>query len=65
MNEYGLVGKITKVDDNTSEFAILKNLKDISVVINGSYGKLNYDYENYRLLGVTDLIKCNIKTRKK
>ena len=54
MNEYGLIGKITKVDESTSELTILKNLKDISVVINGIYGKLNYDYKNNKYV-VTDI----------
>ena len=54
MNEYGLIGKITKVDESTSELTILKNLKDISVVINGIYGKLNYDYETNKYI-VTDI----------
>lgn len=54
MNEYGLIGKITKVDESTSELTTLKNLKDISVVINGIYGKLNYDYKNNKYV-VTDI----------
>lgn len=43
-NEYGLIGKITKVEKHTSELTTLKDLKDTSVIINDSYGKLNYDY---------------------
>ena len=45
-NEYGLIGKITKVNKHTSELTTIKDLKDLSVVINESYGKLNYDYNN-------------------
>lgn len=45
-NEYGLVGKITNVDKITSEFTILKALKDVGVVVNDIPGKLNYDYDS-------------------
>lgn len=44
-NEFGLVGKITDINNKTSEFTTLKELKDTSVVINDNYGKLNYDYD--------------------
>ena len=43
-NEYGLIGKITNVENKTSEFTTLKELKDVGVVINDIPGKLNYDY---------------------
>ena len=43
-NEYGLVGKITNTNEYSSTLTTLKELKDISVIINDSYGKLNYDY---------------------
>lgn len=65
-NEFGLIGKITNVDNKTSELTILKDLKDLSVVVNNSYGKLNYDYEtntftisdisNYDKVYVNDLV---------
>ena len=65
-NEFGLIGKITKVSDKTSELTILKDLDDVSVVVNNSYGKLNYDYEtntfyitdisNYDKVYVNDLV---------
>lgn len=45
INEYGLIGKITDIDHNTSTLTTLKELKDVSVVIEDNYGKLNYDYE--------------------
>ena len=45
VNELGLVGKISEVADVTSEFTILKELKDVSVSINDCVGKMNYDYE--------------------
>ena len=45
INEYGLVGKVTQVDNNTSEFTILKELSDVSVSINDCIGKMNYNYE--------------------
>ena len=54
VNENGLVGKITNVNEHTSELTTIKDLKDISVVINGIYGKLNYDYENNKYI-VTDI----------
>ena len=45
-NEHGLVGKITTVSENTSKLTTIRSIKDISVKVNNSYGKLNYDYEN-------------------
>ncbi len=44
-NEKGFIGKLTNVMEHTSELTTLKDLKDVSVVVNNSYGKLNYDYE--------------------
>lgn len=65
-NEFGLIGKITNVSDKTSELTILKDLDDVSVVVNNSYGKLNYDYDtntfyitdisNYDKVYVNDLV---------
>ena len=43
-NEYGLIGKISKTNKHISELTILKDIKDLSVLVNNSYGKLNYDY---------------------
>lgn len=54
INENGLVGKITSVDKHTSELTTLKKLKDVSVVINDVYGKLNYDFENDKYI-VSDI----------
>lgn len=53
-NELGFVGKITEVDENTSELTTIKDLKDISVTINDNHGKLNYDYETNSFI-VTDI----------
>ena len=53
-NEYGLIGKITKINKNNSELTTLRNLKDISVSINNVFGKLNYDEET-ELFTVTDI----------
>ena len=53
-NELGLVGKITEVDEKTSELTTIKDLKDTSVVINDNHGKLNYDYETNSFI-VTDI----------
>ena len=44
-NESGLIGKITKINKNTSELTTIRDLKDLSVKVNGYYGKLNYNYE--------------------
>ena len=65
-NEFGFIGKITKVDNKTSELTTIKDLKDLSVVVNDSYGQLNYDYEtitftisdisNYDKVYVNDLV---------
>lgn len=54
INEFGLVGKITEVNKNSSIFTTLKELKDISVVINNIYGKLNYNYDK-ELFIVSDI----------
>lgn len=53
-NENGFIGKITKVNDHTSELTTIKELKDISVVIKDVYGKLNYDYETDKFI-VSDI----------
>jgi len=45
INEDGLVGKITTINNKTSEFTTLKELNDVGVVINDIPGKLNYDYD--------------------
>ena len=45
VNELGFIGKITSVNDKTSELTTLKDLKDVSVLVKDNYGKLNYDYE--------------------
>ena len=42
-NENGLIGRIYKVNNNTSEIVTLKSIKNLSVLINESIGKLNYD----------------------
>jgi len=44
-NEFGFIGKITDIDEYTSELTTLKDLRDVSIVVNDSYGKLNYNYE--------------------
>lgn len=41
-NEYGLVGIITNTNKKTSELTSIRKLKDLSVKVNNSYGKLNY-----------------------
>ena len=53
-NELGLVGKITEVDENTCELTTIKDLKDVSVIINDYHGKLNYDYETNKFV-ITDI----------
>lgn len=53
-NEYGLIGKITKVEKNYSKLTTIRDLKDISVVINNVYGKLNYDQETKNFI-VSDI----------
>ena len=53
-NEYGLVGKITEVNENNSKLTILKELTDISVQINNCVGKMNYDYDKETFI-VTDI----------
>lgn len=53
-NELGLIGKITELNEYTSELTTIKDLKNISVVINNNYGKLNYDYKT-NLFIATDI----------
>lgn len=53
-NELGLVGKITEVNENTSELTTIRDLKNISVIINDNHGKLNYNYETNSFV-VTDI----------
>ena len=62
INEYGLVGKITDINDNTSELTTLKELKDISVLVNGNVGKMNYDYNEERFIvsDISNYDKVNI-----
>lgn len=54
VNEFGFIGKITNVDKKTSELTTIKDLKDVSVVINDNYGKMNYDYVNNQFI-ITDI----------
>ena len=54
VNELGFVGKITNVNDKTSELTTIKDLKDTSVIINDKHGKLNYDYETNKFV-ITDI----------
>ena len=42
INEYGFVGKITNVNSKTCELTTMKKIKNISVKINDSYGKMSY-----------------------
>ena len=53
-NEFGFIGKITETNEHTSELTLLKDLKDLSVVVNDSYGKLNYDY-NTNTFTISDI----------
>jgi len=64
-NEYGLVGKITSVDKNSSIFTILKELEDISIVINDVYGKLNYNYdvESFIVSDISNYDKVHINDK--
>lgn len=54
VNELGFVGKITSVSDKTSELTTIKDLKDVSVIINDVHGKMNYDYETNKFI-ITDI----------
>jgi len=54
INEMGLIGKITKTNDYTSELTTIKDLKDISVLVGETYGKLNYNYETKEYI-ITDI----------
>lgn len=54
VNELGFIGKITNVDDKTSELTTIKDLKDVSVIINDKHGKMNYDYETNKFI-ITDI----------
>ena len=65
MNEFGLIGKVTEVNEYTSTLTTLKDLKDTSVVINESYGKLNYDYElnKFVISDISNYDKVNINDK--
>lgn len=54
INEFGLVGKITDINKIDSTLTTIRDLKDISVVVNDSYGKLNYDC-NLNQFIITDI----------
>lgn len=54
INENGLIGKINKVNKKTSNFIDIRNIKDISVKVNESYGKLNYNKKTKEFI-ITDI----------
>jgi len=65
-NEYGLIGTITQINKKTSELTTIRKLKDISVIVNTTYGKLNYlkeedvfiinDISNYDKVYINDKV---------
>ena len=61
-NELGFIGKITGVNERTSELTTIRDLKDISVVVNDSYGKLNYNYKdnNFVISDISNYDKVHI-----
>ena len=47
INEFGLIGVVQSVNDNISKVKLLQNIENLSVNINGYYGKLVFDSEKF------------------
>ena len=60
VNEYGLVGVIGKVSENTSELLTLTNTYNLSVNIGDYYGKLTYDGENLKIEDISRDANINL-----
>lgn len=53
VNEFGLVGVISNVNKNTSEITKLLNVNNLSVNINGIYGKLVYEDNKLKIKDIS------------
>lgn len=63
INEYGLVGIITNVYKKTSELTTIRKLKDISVKVNESFGKLNYKDNQFIINDISNHDKVYINDK--
>jgi len=62
-NEYGLVGIITSVGKKTSELTTIRKIKDISVKVNESFGKLNYIDDEFIISDISNLDKVYVNDK--
>ena len=53
INEFGLVGVVSKVNNNTSEITKLLNVNNLSVNVNGIYGKLVYEDNKLKIKDIS------------
>lgn len=53
INEFGLVGVVSKVNRNTSEMTKLLNVNNLSVNIKGIYGKLVYEDNKLKIKDIS------------
>ena len=62
-NEYGLVGIITNVSKKTSELTTIRKIKDLSVKVNESYGKLNYVKNEFVISDISNRDKVYVNDK--
>lgn len=62
-NEYGLIGIITNVSKKTSELTTIRKLKDISVKVNDSFGKLNYINNEFVISDISNRDKVYVNDK--
>ena len=60
INENGLVGIIGDVYKNTCELILLSNVKNLSVNINGTYGKLIYEDNLFKIKDISRDANINL-----
>jgi len=62
-NEYGLIGIVTSVKNKTSELTTIRKLKDLSVKVNESFGKLNYINNEFIISDISNHDKVYINDK--
>ena len=61
MNEFGLIGTISKINKNSAEVKFITHKKNpISIKVNNSYGILEYQNNNLRINSIHNYEKINI-----
>lgn len=60
INENGLVGIVGDVYKNTCELILLSNVKNLSVNINGTYGKLVYEDDKFKIKDISRDANINL-----